>query len=64
MTQWIESKTKVPEPLLDILVAYVFDGESTIDMAFRRDNGRWFLTGSEPLIEIHPTHWMPLPELP
>ena len=54
----------LPEPLDDVLVVYEFDGEPTIDLAYKCDSGKWVLVGSEPELSITPTHWMPLPALP
>lgn len=64
MNQWIKTETDLPEPLLDVLVVIDFDGDPFVDMGFRRANGEWFLTGTEPLLSIKPTHWMHVPELP
>jgi hypothetical protein len=61
---WTDVGVHLPEPLLDVLIVYKFEGEPTVDMAFRRASGEWFLTGSEPLIRVSPTHFMHLPEPP
>ena len=64
MSQWIKTETHHPVPLIDVLVVIDFDDDPFIDMGFQRANGDWFLTGSNPLVPIKPTHWMHLPELP
>ena len=67
MNEWILCDgASLPEPLVDVLLVYTFDDDDpTIDMGFMRANGTWFLTGTAiDLIEIKPTHWMPLPPLP
>lgn len=65
---WIAVGKALPAPQLDVLVHYCLAWESeecgTIDLAYRKLDGRWVLTGEEPEIEIRPTHWMPLPPPP
>lgn len=58
--RWISVSTCLPEPLHDVLVTYrLGDDEPTVDIAFRKPDGHWVITGSE--LTIHPTDWMPLP---
>ncbi len=64
MNAWINADKATPEPLLDVLIVIDRDDEPHVEMGFRRDNGQWFLTGSEPLIEVFPLCWMHLPALP
>lgn len=63
---WRPVWATLPMPLEDVLV--VNSGQAgdkpDIDMAYLRTNAEWVLTGSDPLIVIKPSHWMPLPLLP
>lgn len=65
---WIAVGEALPAPQIDVLVHHYFAWEAedcaSIDLGYRKRDGRWVLTGSEPDIEIRPTHWMPLPPPP
>lgn len=52
----------VPEPLHDVLVVWMCDGELSVDLAFRKPDGRWVMTHTE--LEVEPLYWSPLPALP
>jgi len=61
---WHSVQDCLPEPLVDVWVCYTHrDAEQDIAQAYRKPDGRWVLTGSDPDIAIHPSHWMaqPLP---
>lgn len=61
---WHSVQDCLPEPLHDVFVCYGHvDEEQEIDLAYRKPDGRWVLTGSDPDRVIHPTDWManPLP---
>lgn len=56
-----------PDPLEDVLVITCTGclGDAPArDQAYRRKDGRWVLTGSDPEIVIVPLCWMPMPEIP
>lgn len=56
---------RLPEPLHDVLVCHVMaGGEPAVDIGYRKPDGRWVLTGSDPEREIAPSHWMALPAPP
>jgi hypothetical protein len=60
---WVEPAIGRPDPLDDVIVVYLFDGEPSLDMGYMRADRRWFLSGSEDL-EITPILWQPMPALP
>lgn len=67
LKRWIVLDEALPEPLTDVLVVWSdarFDADATVDIGYRKPDGRWVLTGTEPEKVIMPTHWMPLPPLP
>lgn len=62
---WVNVNDRLPPPLVDVLVAYEMSpGTHTVDQAYRKRDGRWVLTGSEPEDVIAPSHWMEVPALP
>lgn len=62
---WVDVTLCLPVPLHDVLAAWRNDdGDPSVDVAYRRANGEWVLTGSDPDVLIQPTHWMALPEVP
>lgn len=61
-TEWITTRKVVPEPLHDVLVVWMCDGELSVDLAFRKPDGRWVMTHTE--LEVEPLYWSPLPALP
>lgn len=64
--EWTDVRAVLPEPLHDVLVAWsALDGEEpTVDIAYRKPDGRWVLMGSDPEQVIEPSHWMALPAVP
>lgn len=61
---WNDVDHCLPEPLVDVWVCYSYLGDDVdVAQAYRKPDGRWVLTGSDPDRVIHPTHWMaqPLP---
>lgn len=61
---WHDPAERVPEPLHDVLVIWSAlgdDMELVRDMAYRRLDGQWVLTGSDPELIIRPWAWTPLP---
>jgi len=62
---WIPVSGRVPEPLRDVLVAYTgIGGEPAVDIAYRKPDGCWVVSGSDPEIEVTPGWWMALPQPP
>ena len=66
---WTENDKELPEPLQEVLVAIPVDVPQSDkrylkDIAFVRDDGRWFKVYSEEDEEIFPTHWMAMPDDP
>ena len=63
---WHSVDECLPVALEDVLVVWQPspDEPSAIDMAYRTPDGRWSITGSDPDLEIEPSHWMALPALP
>jgi len=63
ITAWIGVRGIVPAPLTDVLVAVpkIAVGGSIVDMGYRRSDGRWVLSNSDPQLFVEVTHWMPLP---
>ena len=63
---WHSVTERLPEALEDVLAVWRPSPwePPAIDMAYRTPDGHWFITGSDPDLEIHPTHWMALPALP
>lgn len=62
---WVPVESDVPPPLVDVLVVHeLFEGQHTTDFAYRKRDGQWVLTGSDPDQEIQPSHWMHVPALP
>lgn len=56
-----------PDPLEDVLVVTrtgCLDDAPARDQAYRRRDGSWVLTGSDPEIVIVPLCWMYPPEIP
>ena len=59
---WHSVQDCLPEPLTDVWVCYGHvDEDQAIGLAFRKPDGRWVLTGSDPDWVIHPSHWMATP---
>lgn len=64
---WCWPDESPPEPLEDVLVVTCtgcLDNAPARDQAYRRRDGSWVLTGSDPEIVIVPLCWMHLPEIP
>lgn len=62
MEQWITTDEALPAPLADVLV-YPSHDIPAVDMAYRKPDGRWVLSGSHGL-PVQVTHWRPLPAPP
>jgi len=46
---WVPVESDVPPPLVDVLVVHeLFEGQHTTDFAYRKRDGQWVLTGSDP----------------
>lgn len=63
---WLSPLYSQPTPLTDVLVMWSeFEGEDyTVDVAYRKPDGRWILSGSDPELIIMPAGWLPLPKTP
>lgn len=59
---WIAIHEKQPEPLHDVLAVWTFDGETSVDVAYRKPNGQWVMTYTE--LPIEPSLWAPMPAIP
>jgi hypothetical protein len=58
---WISVKDRLPDDDENVLAYNSESGD--IDMAWY--NGyKWFLEDTFECVELHPTHWMPLPDAP
>jgi nucleotide-binding universal stress UspA family protein len=65
--EWHDPAERVPETLHDVVVIWSALGDDmdlVLDMAYRRNDGQWVLTGSEPDLIIRPWAWTPLPAPP
>lgn len=59
---WIAIHEKQPEPLHDVLAVWTFDGETSVDVAYRKPDGQWVMTYTE--LPIEPSLWAPMPAIP
>lgn len=57
--RWIPVGRLLPETLHDVLITYSDGGPHAVDIAYRRRDGTWVLSGSD--LVIQPIAWMPLP---
>lgn len=62
MEKWRTNDEALPAPLTDVLVYPTYD-QPLVDMAYRKPDGRWVLSGSHDL-PAQVTHWRPMPAPP
>ncbi|WP_322521180.1 DUF551 domain-containing protein [Guyparkeria halophila] len=62
MDKWNTTDEALPAPLTDVLV-YPTHDQPAVDMAYRKPDGRWVLSGFMNVV-VQVTHWRPLPAPP